>query len=557
MTDIFISYSQKDKVLASELAGFLKDSGYDVWWDYDLVGGVQFRDQIKRQLAEASVVIVIWTPNSVESNWVLEEADEARDARKLLPVRTPELEFKHIPLGFRQLQTDPLTKPEFILRSLDERKIVPSSKPRERKQVAVEIAAGIIDADSVARSDEIAQWAYIKHSTKPEDFFDFVRRYPASDFIELARSRISALEVKSWQEVKTATEPSVVSSFISSFPGGAHGRDAQRLLYNLEDAAWSKVDKNDPVALRAHRDVFPESFSRAWIETRLAELEKERLETEVWDALRATPSRSGIEDYIRRFPLGRHVDQARSMLAPLELTERRAARWLEIKDQSFSEQLQAFIDEFGSGTEVDEARAILTQRAKRKEDEAWAAVKDTYHPADLLGFLVAHPDAVQADAALDRLAALPKRLDEEAWSIASRTKSTAVLQGYIAALPHGMGVAEARRLLGETPQSTTIGGGASKKQLPNSDIAEYGSIVPRPSVGQNLIRLNTFLFYLVTAALYGVSIVAFVNYQDLGYQLYWEQFLACLIAGTITGGCALLLQRFQRPSTTKGPASGS
>src|SRR5262245_12333086 len=106
MADVFISYSQKDRDLARSLADFLAECGYDLWWDYELVGGVKFRSEIGAQLEAAKAAIVIWTATSVESDWVVEEAEEAKHARKLIATRVADLDYRAIPLGFRGVHTE-------------------------------------------------------------------------------------------------------------------------------------------------------------------------------------------------------------------------------------------------------------------------------------------------------------------------------------------------------------------------------------------------------------------------------------------------------------------
>ena len=71
MPQIFLSYSKKDRAMAEGLARFLADCGYEVWWDYKLVGGQHFRDEIDQQLDSARAVVVLWTPQSIRSDWVL------------------------------------------------------------------------------------------------------------------------------------------------------------------------------------------------------------------------------------------------------------------------------------------------------------------------------------------------------------------------------------------------------------------------------------------------------------------------------------------------------
>src|ERR1043166_4950119 len=129
MADVFISYSQKDREVAKALGDFLTEHGYDTWWDYGLVGGVKFRNAIKGELSTAKAAIVIWSAHSIESDWVIEEAEEAKYSNKLIATRVESLDYRSIPLGFRGLQTDPVTEPERILRALANLKVSPSHPP--------------------------------------------------------------------------------------------------------------------------------------------------------------------------------------------------------------------------------------------------------------------------------------------------------------------------------------------------------------------------------------------------------------------------------------------
>ena len=118
MADIFISYKSEERALPEALASDLRAAGYSVWWDVDLVGGATFRAQILEKLNAARAVIVIWTPASVQSEFVLDEADHAKQQRKLIPVRVPELDPPGIPLGHRQAQTYLLSERPRILGAL-------------------------------------------------------------------------------------------------------------------------------------------------------------------------------------------------------------------------------------------------------------------------------------------------------------------------------------------------------------------------------------------------------------------------------------------------------
>lgn len=102
MADIFLSYSSEDFERVKALAASLETSGLTVWWDRNLPGGVRYSEVIEDEIAAAKKVLVVWTTNSVKSQWVADEADIGRNQNKLIPVMLDDVTQ---PLGFRQIQS--------------------------------------------------------------------------------------------------------------------------------------------------------------------------------------------------------------------------------------------------------------------------------------------------------------------------------------------------------------------------------------------------------------------------------------------------------------------
>lgn len=102
MARIFLSYARDDVDAAKLLASCISEAGHDVWWDRHLHGGSRFAAEIDRALKDAEAVVVLWSPHSIESAWVQDEAAEGRDSGRLVPVS---LASAKPPLGFRQFQT--------------------------------------------------------------------------------------------------------------------------------------------------------------------------------------------------------------------------------------------------------------------------------------------------------------------------------------------------------------------------------------------------------------------------------------------------------------------
>lgn len=102
MARIFLSYARDDVDAAKQLASCISEAGHDVWWDRHLHGGSRFAAEIDKALKDAEAVVVLWSPTSIDSAWVQDEAAEGRDSGRLVPVS---LTSAKPPLGFRQFQT--------------------------------------------------------------------------------------------------------------------------------------------------------------------------------------------------------------------------------------------------------------------------------------------------------------------------------------------------------------------------------------------------------------------------------------------------------------------
>ncbi len=107
MAKVFLSYAREDEGAAKQLADCIGQAGHKVWWDRHIQGGSRFSAVIDRELKSAEAVVVLWSPTSVESAWVQDEAAEGRDTGRLVPVS---LNGSRPPLGFRQFHTVELAK---------------------------------------------------------------------------------------------------------------------------------------------------------------------------------------------------------------------------------------------------------------------------------------------------------------------------------------------------------------------------------------------------------------------------------------------------------------
>lgn len=104
---VFISYARVDRARLEPLGEALTARGYSVWWDVNIPGGAAFAREIETALRQADAVVVAWSRNSVDSDWVRDEAALGRDLGRLAPIT---LDDALPPLGFGQYQVVDFSK---------------------------------------------------------------------------------------------------------------------------------------------------------------------------------------------------------------------------------------------------------------------------------------------------------------------------------------------------------------------------------------------------------------------------------------------------------------
>ncbi len=133
VTDIFISYAHEDQPFVRRMVTSLEAEGFTVWWDHTIPPGKSWDSFIAKGISEARCCVVVWSSNSVDSDWVKEEATMAKDGHKFIPVQ---IDGSLPPVGFRRIQSanlqnwngDP-NNPQFQLLVREARALLSGSGP--------------------------------------------------------------------------------------------------------------------------------------------------------------------------------------------------------------------------------------------------------------------------------------------------------------------------------------------------------------------------------------------------------------------------------------------
>src|SRR5580698_8102702 len=101
MSDVFISYARSTEKQAEQVAEALRALGYNIWRDDELPAHRAYTEVIEERLKAAKAVVVIWSAEAVQSQWVRSEANRAREDHKLVQLN---VDGARLPMPFDQIQ---------------------------------------------------------------------------------------------------------------------------------------------------------------------------------------------------------------------------------------------------------------------------------------------------------------------------------------------------------------------------------------------------------------------------------------------------------------------
>src|SRR5262249_24445205 len=175
--------------------------------------------------------------------------------------------------------------------------------------------------------------------------------------------------------------------------------------------------------------------------------------------------------YIQNFGGGAHVAQARQRVTELSRKEADEKAWADAVRIGTAAAFTSYTQNFSSGAHVAEARqrlAALDEQAREDADEkAWADAQRTGTTAAFNDYVQKFPSGAHGAEARQRIAALEeqarKEEDEKAWAEAQRSGTAAAFSNYVQKFGSGAHVAEAR-------QRAAALDAQGRKQIPGIDI---------------------------------------------------------------------------------------
>ena len=177
---VFISYKREDRNAAERLALALESAGFEVWYDFELISGDQYRNVIRRVIDECPAAVVVWSKLSVQSDFVLDEAGHAKAQGKLCPVRIDDVA---LPFGFGQSHVVDLSTWDGQSSHVEFRKLVQAIELRTGGQ-------GKVTTDfSVSRQD-VLDFARAQAARSDAALEQFLHKYSDGSLADIVREQL-------------------------------------------------------------------------------------------------------------------------------------------------------------------------------------------------------------------------------------------------------------------------------------------------------------------------------------------------------------------------------
>ncbi|MBD2448594.1 TIR domain-containing protein [Nostoc sp. FACHB-152] len=114
MTQVFLSYSEKERAVMEKVANLLMRESFTVWTNKtDIQSGTDFVESIYRGIEEADNLVFLMSPASLQSEYCQMEVSHAFSLKKrIIPLLIEQVDIEQIPVELRTLHFIDLTEPQ-------------------------------------------------------------------------------------------------------------------------------------------------------------------------------------------------------------------------------------------------------------------------------------------------------------------------------------------------------------------------------------------------------------------------------------------------------------
>ncbi len=223
------------------------------------------------------------------------------------------------------------------------------------------------------------------------------------------------------------------------------------------------------------------------------------VEQELWDSIKDANSSEALNEYLKVYPNGRFVAQAKVLLAKFRkdtssrndpLAGKPASNkpedpettlWRAVENGNDADDYQAYLSQYPKGKyaalakgRITKLKEQITQEARKKEENQWQAAENNPGENAYQDYLVAYPNGHYALLARNRLKKLQDeravREENDLWRAAESGNSISAVNTYLTRYPTGNHIVAARAKLVRLEEERLV-----REELEQWKAAEAGS----------------------------------------------------------------------------------
>jgi formylglycine-generating enzyme required for sulfatase activity len=249
MVDVFISYKREERARCERIHEKLKALGLDVWFDVRLTAGKSFDREIEGTVKGAKAVVVLWSPASVESEWVREEAGVGKARDVLAAIRITPCD---LPFGFGMTHVEDIHEADFADDHPAWLKILDRIGELVGRPALADYARAVGQATSLLHrfadrhpTDPLAGNARLLSDGLAESVGEGATPQAGPS----AAPRPLSGPPAGWAQIEASFDPRDYADFLEAYPQSEQAFEARRRKRKLED--WAGTDQTDPAAVTA------------------------------------------------------------------------------------------------------------------------------------------------------------------------------------------------------------------------------------------------------------------------------------------------------------------
>jgi outer membrane protein OmpA-like peptidoglycan-associated protein len=424
MADVFISYRRTDRDIVIKIREALEALKLSVWFDARLQAGESFNQEITREARNASVILVCWSPDAAESDWVQAEALIGIEEGKLVACSVLPMDLSTLPVPFNTKHTLNLTQ------------WVTNQKQNGFYEVLARIGA-LVDRPGLSERAKLDRELQDLGTPgkKIRALENWVTSYPKDPLSEDTWLRIEKMETEESRRKIADRKARAAAAASARKPQSASPDETEARRDAAQGKAWRELGTSPTLAqLKA--------FVQTWKKGPLVDLAKWQLQN--IENKSGAPAKKPTGDFWKAFIVSATVAclalgiwLGRDYIMP-GLDPADVAAWEFAKDMNTSEAYAHYRSRFPEGEYFDEAGSALTTLAAEQDainraadaESAWAVAQKGNSEMGYREFIEKWPKSDYSDLARKAITDLRTEADRRAWAEAQRLDTVQAYKDY-------------------------------------------------------------------------------------------------------------------------------